>query len=112
MNVIGIDTSNYTTSIAWYNGVEDVNCSKLLPVRQGELGLRQSDAVLAWRTGSAAERCGVSSYEKPAGAFWQAVFPYTGGENWGSRCQYPSEGGGGELYALLFGGLFPREAPV
>ena len=47
MNVIGIDTSNYTTSIAWYNGVEDVNCSKLLPVRQGELGLRQSDAVFA-----------------------------------------------------------------
>lgn len=45
MSVIGFDTSNYTTSIAWYNGQTGVNCSKLLPVREGELGLRQSDAV-------------------------------------------------------------------
>ena len=47
MSVIGIDTSNYTTSIAYFDGVSGVNCSKLLPVRQGELGLRQSDAVFA-----------------------------------------------------------------
>lgn len=47
MNVIGIDTSNYTTSIAWYNGIQGENCSKLLPVKLGELGLRQSDAVFA-----------------------------------------------------------------
>ena len=47
MNVIGIDTSNYTTSIAWYNGTDGLNCSKLLPVKLGELGLRQSDAVFA-----------------------------------------------------------------
>lgn len=47
MNVIGIDTSNYTTSIAWFNGETGVNCSKLLPVKLGELGLRQSDAVFA-----------------------------------------------------------------
>ncbi len=47
MSVIGIDTSNYTTSIACYDGVGGVNCSKLLPVKQGELGLRQSDAVFA-----------------------------------------------------------------
>ena len=45
MSVIGFDTSNYTTSIAWFNGIEGVNCSKLLPVKAGELGLRQSDAV-------------------------------------------------------------------
>ena len=45
MNVIGFDTSNYTTSIAWYNGQAGMNFSKLLPVREGELGLRQSDAV-------------------------------------------------------------------
>ena len=45
MNVIGFDTSNYTTSIAWYNGQTGENCSELLPVREGELGLRQSDAV-------------------------------------------------------------------
>ncbi len=47
MSVIGIDTSNYTTSIAFYDGVGGENCSKLLPVKQGELGLRQSDAVFA-----------------------------------------------------------------
>ena len=47
MSVIGIDTSNYTTSVALFDGVGGVNCSKLLPVKQGELGLRQSDAVFA-----------------------------------------------------------------
>ena len=45
MSVIGIDTSNYTTSIAWFDGNAGVNCSRLLPVKEGELGLRQSDAV-------------------------------------------------------------------
>ena len=45
MSVIGFDTSNYTTSISWYDGSTGVNCSRLLPVREGELGLRQSDAV-------------------------------------------------------------------
>ncbi len=45
MSVIGFDTSNYTTSIACFDGVDGVNCSQLLPVKQGELGLRQSDAV-------------------------------------------------------------------
>ncbi len=45
MSVIGIDTSNYTTSIALFDGDNGINCSKLLPVKQGELGLRQSDAV-------------------------------------------------------------------
>ena len=47
MAVIGFDTSNYTTSIAFFDGKQGVNCSKLLPVKQGELGLRQSDAVFA-----------------------------------------------------------------
>ena len=45
MSVIGFDTSNYTTSIAYFDGADGVNCSKLLPVKAGELGLRQSDAV-------------------------------------------------------------------
>ena len=45
MSVIGFDTSNYTTSIAYFNGSNGINCSKLLPVKAGELGLRQSDAV-------------------------------------------------------------------
>ena len=47
MAVIGFDTSNYTTSIAYFDGMQGENCSKLLPVKQGELGLRQSDAVFA-----------------------------------------------------------------
>ena len=47
MDVIGMDTSNYTTSIAWFNGADGENCSRLLPVKTGELGLRQSDAVFA-----------------------------------------------------------------
>ena len=45
MSVIAFDTSNYTTSIAWFDGLTGENCSRLLPVREGELGLRQSDAV-------------------------------------------------------------------
>ena len=47
MSVIGFDTSNYTTSVAWFDGSKGINCSKLLPVKQGELGLRQSDAVFS-----------------------------------------------------------------
>ena len=45
MIVLGFDTSNYTTSIAYYDGNNALNCSQLLPVKLGELGLRQSDAV-------------------------------------------------------------------
>ena len=45
MSVIGFDTSNYTTSIAFFDGAGGENYSKLLPVKEGELGLRQSDAV-------------------------------------------------------------------
>ncbi len=45
MSVIGLDTSNYTTSVACFDGQDGVNCSKLLPVKPGQLGLRQSDAV-------------------------------------------------------------------
>ena len=47
MNVIGFDTSNYTTSIAVFDGAGGENCSQLLPVKQGQLGLRQSDALFA-----------------------------------------------------------------
>ena len=45
MNVLGFDTSNYTTSIAFFDGHRGINHSRLLPVREGTLGLRQSDAV-------------------------------------------------------------------
>ena len=47
MSVIGFDTSNYTTSIACFDGKDGVNISRLLPVKEGELGLRQSDAVFS-----------------------------------------------------------------
>ena len=45
---LGIDTSNYTTSTALYNSEtgEILQQKKLLPVKEGQLGLRQSDAVL------------------------------------------------------------------
>ncbi len=44
---LGLDTSNYTTSAAyWPAGAgEPVQAKKLLPVKAGEMGLRQSDAV-------------------------------------------------------------------
>lgn len=46
---IGIDTSNYTTSIAVCDEDGNVVCNlkKLLDVKEGERGLRQSDAVFA-----------------------------------------------------------------
>ncbi|MCM1529589.1 MAG: hypothetical protein NC093_06275 [Alistipes sp.] len=44
---LGIDTSNYTTSAAVYISEENriIQQKKLLPVKEGVLGLRQSDAV-------------------------------------------------------------------
>lgn len=42
---LGIDTSNYTTSAALFRDGKILQKKKLLPVRPGELGLRQSDAV-------------------------------------------------------------------
>lgn len=46
MSFLGIDTSNYTTSCAlYYDDGTVLQKKKLLPVKEGELGLRQSDAV-------------------------------------------------------------------
>jgi N6-L-threonylcarbamoyladenine synthase len=44
---LGVDTSNYTTSVAVYNSVEGVVLQQRrpLPVKSGERGIRQSDAV-------------------------------------------------------------------
>ena len=44
---LGIDTSNYTTSVALYDSDnhKDYSARKLLPVKVGEKGIRQSDAV-------------------------------------------------------------------
>lgn len=46
-HILGIDTSNYTTSTALYCGDDNtvLSSKRLLPVKHGELGLRQSDAV-------------------------------------------------------------------
>ncbi|MBR5515700.1 MAG: peptidase M22 [Clostridia bacterium] len=46
---LGVDTSNYTTSLSVCDETGKIikNCKKLLPVKQGERGLRQSDAVFA-----------------------------------------------------------------
>lgn len=45
MRTLGIDTSNYTTSVAVFDGDGGENAGRLLEVRPGELGLRQSDAL-------------------------------------------------------------------
>lgn len=44
---LGIDTSNYTTSVALYDDATNsvISKKKLLPVKEGEKGIRQSDAV-------------------------------------------------------------------
>ncbi|MGN0478657.1 MAG: peptidase M22 [Hominenteromicrobium sp.] len=42
---LGIDTSNYTTSAAFLENGSIDSRGKLLPVKAGEIGLRQSDAV-------------------------------------------------------------------
>lgn len=45
--ILGIDTSNYTTSVALYDSNNNTvrSFKKLLPVPKGEKGIRQSDAV-------------------------------------------------------------------
>ncbi len=45
MPVLGLDTSNYTTSAALFDGTSGENIGRMLDVRPGELGLRQSDAL-------------------------------------------------------------------
>lgn len=47
MLTLGFDTSNYTTSCAWFDGQTGENFSRLLDVKPGELGLRQSDALFS-----------------------------------------------------------------
>lgn len=47
MRLLGLDTSNYTTSCAWFDTEENRILQRkiLLPVPEGQAGLRQSDAV-------------------------------------------------------------------
>ena len=43
--ILGIDTSNYTTSLALYDDDFCISKRQILPVKEGERGLRQSDAL-------------------------------------------------------------------
>ena len=45
MTTLGLDTSNYTTSAAIFDGQAGSNAGKLLEVKAGTLGLRQSEAL-------------------------------------------------------------------
>ncbi len=42
---LGFDTSNYTTSVAVFSEGNVIQTKRLLPVKEGEKGIRQSDAV-------------------------------------------------------------------
>lgn len=44
-HILAFDTSNYTTSVAVYDGTTGRNVGRLLEVPEGMLGLRQSDAL-------------------------------------------------------------------
>ena len=44
---LAFDTSNYTTSCAFFDGETGCNAGRLLPVAQGQLGLRQSEALFS-----------------------------------------------------------------
>lgn len=45
MTVLALDTSNYTTSVAVFDGTDGCNVGRVLDVKPGELGLRQSEAL-------------------------------------------------------------------
>ena len=45
--VLAFDTSNYTTSCAFFDGQTGANSGRLLPVPEGQLGLRQSEALFS-----------------------------------------------------------------
>ena len=45
MITLGIDTSNYTTSVALYDGENHTMSRKILDVKMGMRGIRQSDGV-------------------------------------------------------------------
>lgn len=47
MTTLGFDTSNYTTSVAYFDGEGGKSAGRPLDVARGQLGLRQSDALFA-----------------------------------------------------------------
>ncbi len=75
--VLGIDTSNYTTSAAYFDpsSGEMRQAKKLLPVKSGEKGIRQSDAVfhhtvqlpeLIEKLGDISDICAVGVSDRPS----------------------------------------------
>lgn len=87
MRTLGIDTSNYTTSTALFDGKVMLQQKKLLPVKEGERGLRQSDAVfhhtvqlcplaeeLFKEAGSGFDAVGVSSKPRNADGSYMPCF--------------------------------------
>lgn len=61
---IGFDTSNYTTSLATYDGKTVYQAKQVLTVKPGERGLRQSDAVFQ-HTVNMPKLCEKLSFEVP-----------------------------------------------
>ena len=88
--ILGIDTSNYTTSAALLDlETGEVHQEKqLLPVKAGEAGLRQSDAVF--------------HHTRQLPELLERLRPFAGGKS-GLRCQrfHPSPQCGRLLYALF-----------
>ncbi|MBQ4101548.1 MAG: peptidase M22 [Oscillospiraceae bacterium] len=76
---LGIDTSNYTTSLALYDSACGAfrAAGRLLPVKEGALGLRQSDAVFAHikQLGEVWENLG--KIDQPLSAVGASVTPRT-----------------------------------
>jgi N6-L-threonylcarbamoyladenine synthase len=83
--VLGLDTSNYRTSLAVVSGSGEilVNFRKLLPVPEGERGLRQNEAVFAHlrQMSEAAETVRASAGE-PLAAVAASTAPRDGNESY------------------------------
>lgn len=74
---LGIDTSNYTTSVALWDGDQMIQQKRLLPVGEGELGLRQNDAVFEHtrQLPPLLERCFIQAGKQPLEAVGASVRP-------------------------------------
>ena len=94
MTVLGFDTSNYTTSVAIFDGASGREPIPPPTCEGGSLG-------------SAPGRRLVCPCQKPAGPDRWAVFPCGPGVCGRRGSQYPAPGGGGVLYALLSGRGMP-----
>ncbi len=92
---LGIDTSNYTTSAALYDGETLLQEKLPLPVREGELGLRQSDAVFL--------------HVKQLPGLLEQLLPHTGGQLGGIGVSIrPRDVGGSYMPCFLSGELAAR----